>query len=516
MKNIVWLSLKEDIPARGYWDQRLLEEIFEGQNHIETNLVPNLDNLIVVIPGAYHGDKIHEINTQLQRVMECTVIITSDEENNFPLDKLEHGSMRLFANYYNSKYKNEINWLPIGPANVFATDKIKKINNFVFSGQVTHEAREEYVKELRKRNDGQLIETDGFAKGLEPKEYFKLISTAKTVPSPAGNISPDAFRTYEAIHAGAVPVPTDPEFYNAVFGSVPFPVIDKYEQVNGYIDDTLKRYPEINNETQAWWIRYKVNLKKKLLDPEQHEIAVMIPCSPIKSHPQIDVIDHTIKTVVHHLPDAPIYVTFDGVRSEQEDRRDNYEEFKRRFLWECYNNELYKNVIPIIFKEHHHQVRMAREILPEIDAKNVLYVEQDTPLTPDESIDWKKCLKIIDKGEANLVRFHFETFVPEEHRHLMIGEVEDGFLRTAQWSQRPHIISVPYLDKILNLYFTEDATCFIEDKMHGIVQNDVDKYGMRGWMIHRLWIYHPEGSIKRSYHLDGREGEEKYDDTQIW
>ena len=32
----------------------------------------------------------------------------------------------------------------------------------------------------------------------------------------------------------------------------------------------------------------------------------------------------------------------------------------------------------------------------------------------------------------------------------------------------------------------------------------------------RLAIYHPEGNIKRSYHLDGRRGGPKFDETQVW
>jgi hypothetical protein len=43
-----------------------------------------------------------------------------------------------------------------------------------------------------------------------------------------------------------------------------------------------------------------------------------------------------------------------------------------------------------------------------------------------------------------------------------------------------------------------------------VVQDD-------GWDKHKLWIYHPEGSIKRSYHLDGRAGTRKFtSDDDVW
>lgn len=515
-KNIIWLSVKKGTPARGYWDQRLLEEFFINETHTETNKIEPTEEAVVVIPGAYQSSFINQINEEISKVEKVTVIITSDEENNFPIDELSHPNMRVFADYYNPKYKSNVSWLPIGPANVFSLPLWNKSRDFGFEGQVTHPARENYIKEIRDRTDGVIIETSGFAQGDTPEDYYKFLASCKVVPSPAGNVSPDAFRTYEAICAGAVPIPTDNEWHSSVFGQVPFPVVDDFEQVNGYIDDAIAQYPVLNNKVQAWWLQYKRKTKALILGVEKSPVTVMIPCSPIKSHPSPEIIDHTIKTIRHHLPDAEIIVTFDGVRKEQEDRIPDYEEFKRQFLWECYNNPLYKNILPLIFEEHMHQVKLARAALKYVNSDKVLYVEQDTPLTPDEPIDWQKCFDFIDSGDANVIRFHFEAGIPVVHNYLMIGRPENGFLRTFQWSQRPHLISVPYFERILQANFSPDAICFIEDKMHGVVQDDVQKYNMAGWNQHRIYIYHPEGNIKRSYHLDGRAGGEKWDNKQKW
>lgn len=512
---IIWLSVKDGTPPRGYWDQRLLEEMFVDCNHIETSHIWQVDEAIVVIPGAYQGDYIDEINTQLSKVKILTVMITSDEENKFPIDELKHPNMRVYADYYNPKYTSEITWLPIGPANVFPLGLQAKTRDFVFMGQVNSPDRIAYVEQLKKRTDGFMLLTAGFAQGDTPEDYYKALCSAKVVPSPAGAVCPDAFRTYEAINAGAVPIPSNSEWHEKVFGYVPFPVVDDYANVNGYIDDAIAAYPVLNNDVQIWWLQYKRNLKEELI-PSHESITVVIPCSPIKSHPSTAIIDETISTIRTHLPDAEIIVTFDGVRPEQEDRRANYEMFKRQFLWECYNNPMYKNILPINFKEHSHQVKMAREAMNWVKSEVVLYVEQDTPITPDCEIEWEKCLDFIHSGEANLIRFHFEAFVPEEHKHMIIGEVENGFLRTAQWSQRPHLIATPYFNRILDQYFSPDAICFIEDKMHGIVWEDYKIYGTMGWNQHRLWIYHPDGNIKRSYTTDGRQGEPKWDNTQTW
>ena len=52
--------------------------------------------------------------------------------------------------------------------------------------------------------------------------------------------------------------------------------------------------------------------------------------------------------------------------------------------------------------------------------------------------------------------------------------------------------------------------------MHGIVAEAFNQYGMLGWEQWRLHIYAPEGNMKRSYHLDGRAGEPKYDTEQVF
>lgn len=521
--DIVWLSVKQDTPARGYWDQRLLEDFFQDAKHHVT--VDGLDGAVVVIPVPYQKHLVREINAELAKLKWCVVILTSDEENLFPIDALAHPNMRIFSQYYNSKYKSDIHWLPIGAAHSFNGEFPHKDKDFAFAGQVTHQAREDFVAELRKRDDGVLIETQGFAQGLEPEDYFKLLSSAKVAPAPRGNVSPDTFRTWEAIEAGAVPIATGKEWHEETFGGVPFPIIENYEQVNGYINDSIRFYPMFNNQIQAWWIMAKRRIKKSIeqavidlsgthLYPTP--VSVLVPCSPVKSHPDTRIIDETIKSIVHHQPKAEIFVMFDGVREEQEDRRDDYEEFKRRFLWKCFHDPDYRNIIPLIFNEHSHQVKMSREALQYVDTDYVLFVEQDTPLCIDREIDWYKCYHKLQVGEANMIRFHFEASIPEPHKHMMIGEPEGGFLKTSQWSSRPHLITKAYFERILTDYFTPEAICFVEDKMHGVVSNAYTNNGLNGWFQHRVYIYFPEGDIKRSYHIDGREGAPKWDDKQIW
>ena len=237
----------------------------------------------------------------------------------------------------------------------------------------------------------------------------------------------------------------------------------------------------------------------------KNDITVIIPISVIPSHPDTRIIDETINSIRHHLPDSEIILQIDGLRAERKERKKDYDEFKNRLLWKCLHE--WNSVLPIIFDVHSHQTTMMKNTINEIKTSLMLYVESDTPLVIDEKIAWEECLDMIEYDKAKTIRFHFESFIPESHEYLMF-EKEGNFLKTIQWSQRPHLSLVSYYKDIV-LPYSEEKT-FIEDRFHGKVQDD-------GWNLHKLWIYHPEGNIKRSYHLDGREGTRKFtDDDLVW
>jgi len=237
----------------------------------------------------------------------------------------------------------------------------------------------------------------------------------------------------------------------------------------------------------------------------KNDVTIIIATSVLPSHPDTRIIDETISAIRVHFPNNEIILQIDGLREERLSRKADYDEYKNIILWKCLHE--WKNVLPIIFDEHSHQTTMMKETIDIINTSAMLYVEGDAPLTPDYEIDWQKCLDMIEYEKANTIRFHFESSIPFEHNHLMLG-IEDGFMKTIQWSQRPHISAVKYYRDIV-LPFSDEKT-FIEDRFHGKVQDD-------GWDTHKLWIYHPEGNIKRSYHLDGREGTQKFTvDDDAW
>lgn len=526
--DVVWLSVNKETPSRGYWDMTLLERIFKNANHHDS--VDGLTGAVVVIPGAYQGEFIDKINEELGKLSWCLVILTSDEENKFPANELKHDNMIVFSGYPNDKYDGISRWLPIGPASESRKHfQSNKIYNWSFAGQVTHPGREEFAKILRYRKDGKLIETNSFGSGLERNDYHLLLSESKVAPAPSGPVTPDTFRFYEAIEQGAVPIPYNSKFWNKLFKNPPFPIIDEYHQLNGYIDDAAKEYPRLNNRVQAWWLQEQINIENDILTYIQKMgvdvysdqldlITVMIPVSPIKSHPDIKILEETYNSIRKHLPRARVILTFDGVRKESEHRRDDYEEFIRRILFKCYSE--WENVLPLIFDEHTHQVGMAREALKHVNTPMILYAEQDTPLTTDMEIDWLTLQRDIMRGHTNMVRFHFESHIPKDHDHMMRGmdnRTLFPLMMTVQWSQRPHLASTAFYRRILDNYFTEDAKSFIEDKMHGVLYEAYLRDGVLGWEQFKVHIYHPYGgNIKRSYHTDGRDGEEKFDDSQVF
>lgn len=240
-------------------------------------------------------------------------------------------------------------------------------------------------------------------------------------------------------------------------------------------------------------------------------ISAVIPISPVPSHPEIAILEETVASVRHHLPDAEIHLCFDGVRTEQKHRRADYEEAIRRTLWRADHD--WGNCCPWIWDEHAHQVGMLRGVIDEMRTKLLLYVEQDSPLVTDEPIDWRAITDFIESGESNCVRLHHEGRVPVEHEPMMHG-AQDGFIRTSQYSARPHVATVAFYRRALEC-FSPNANSFLEDRLHGVIDEAYKLDGISGWHQWRLHIYAQDGeNLKRSYHLDGRAGDPKFDDLQ--
>jgi hypothetical protein len=237
------------------------------------------------------------------------------------------------------------------------------------------------------------------------------------------------------------------------------------------------------------------------------QITVLIPISPIPTHPSTEILDETVASIRERLPKAEIIFMFDGVPAWNEERRPDYNAFREAMLWKI-NNEV-QPATPLVFSEHMHQSLMVKEAMKLVRTPLILFAEQDTPLHND--IPFDDLIAPITSGYINVLRFHFEAQVHPEHEHLMLDQTPidilgQPFLRTRQWSQRPHLASTKYYQYIVDTYF-DDQPRFIEHILYGIVvEGNYDE--------HRLHIYAPEGTLVRSKHLDGRRaGADHYDPT---
>jgi hypothetical protein len=514
MAKITFLSVKDDVPAEGYWDQGFLKDMLSE--------LGDSDRHIFVIPGKNQYDVVDEINEKLNEHEKILVFITSDEECNFDVYKLKHPNMIIYNQCGCGGFMFPLGY-PTGTREMLKEIGLQeKKMDYFFAGQNTHVRRNLLIRELSKLKNGEIHLTDGFAKGIGRMEYLRGVAEARTVPCPSGAVSEESFRVYEALEAGSVPIADlisplrshSINYWNRLFGSAGFPTYADPSEVEKLIWQ-VANLQDYANSVQAWWINKKYQFKAKLeqdLDIPKPEMVAVIPVSPIPSHPDTSILEETINSIRHHTG-CPIVIKFDGVRKEQEGMRKNYEEFKRRMLWKI--NLEYKNVLPLIFNQHHHQSGMMRFFLQQSDVPLILYVEQDTPLCTDREIDFEKCKDYIRSGESNVIRFHSEEVIPKEHEYLMIGEPENGFRKTVQWSQRPHLATKDMYEVIMAL-FSKETNCFIEPKLHGVVQDVWREKGMEGWDKWKIWIYHPEGGIKRSYHLDGRAGTPNMEHLDIY
>lgn len=528
------------------WDQAMLDDALSGRmwpigyetvavelridRAVET-FRSLADGAVVIVPGAAFADRVSEINDLLQELPWALVCVTSDEERRFPLDELDHPNMAVWVQYP-TRTDEADGYLPVGypphfrdllPATTVKTQPV------TFAGQVNHTRRRECVEALRHVEGARVEVSRAFTQGLAYREYAELLAESTAVACPSGPVSVDSFRIVETLEAGAVPIadgrtPTEDAswLWGLVFaGPVPFPVVNQWADIVDVID-----FLPPGVQVAAWWQNWKREWCERIgntirqlsgIGTTPPPVTVLIPTSPIASHPDTAIIEETIASVRHHWPTAEIVIMCDGVRPEQEHYRDRYTEYLERLTWLCARDG---RAFPVIYDEHLHQAEMTRRALAfTVATPLVLYIEHDTPLVVDEPIDWDALTAAALSGEVDLIRFHYEAQVHPEHRHLMLDEdpidVRGApLLRTVQWSQRPHLATTGFYRRILEEEFPSSYVGMIEDRMHGIVHTAWRTYGLAGWDRYRLAMYSPHGdNIKRSLHLDGRGDDPKWHES---
>lgn len=535
---VVWLSYKEEIPARGYWDQGMVEDLLNnriwrtGYEFTHLTGLDGLEGAVVVFPARAQVESVDRLNEELSKLKWAVLLLTGDEEALFPVEQITHPNIRIWVMSPRPGRHDKFRKLGTGyPPHLRLPECApEKTLDYFFAGQITHDRRRQMAEKLRVMSGGEHVETEGFIQGLEPTEYYKKLASAKVAPCPSGPETPDTFRLFEALETGCIPIADTrtpkgdflDDYWTFFFGEEPpFPVLTNYEQLPGYTQDAVERWKPLSNTILAWWVGKKRQMALDLqqdvfetsgINPNTGKITVLIPTSPIAAHPNTELIERTITDVRSKL-DCEIIVMIDGIREEQAHYSEQYQEYIGRLLWLC---KTWGNVLPILSRGHQHQAGMTRDALKYVKTPTILFVEHDAPITPDYDFPWDNFVEAITEGGAEVVRFHHEARILPEHEHLMFDKEPIQVCgvpmkRTMQWSQRPHLASTAFYRHILNTFFHPESRTMIEDVMHGIVDTACKEDGIMGWHNFRVWIYTPEGNIKRSYHLDGRGDDPKYE-----
>lgn len=548
--NVLWLTYHPTQPAYLYHDQAFLHLVFTRKLWVPVNgyryvyrenfheVPEGTDGLVVVMPAMFNigVDKVDSLNADLARFKWVVLILTSDESTYFDISLIKHPNMRLWQS--NPKSSGPQPDLAFGegyreeaPSIIrhYRKEALDRDLDYFFSGQDIHPRRNELNDALNaSKMHGVRNFTSAFGSGYQYPEYLQLMARAKIIPCPSGSVTQDSFRFYEALEAGCVPIADDrarrqdinPDgYWENVFGkNVPFPIITDWHTIDEVAAPILADYPATNNKVFAWWQRYKrdfvytleshIREVSKMPAPVssrvEDRLTVVIPTSPIPSHPSTDIFEQTMLSVRENVREAEVIVLIDGVRPEQEDRRKAYDLYVQRLLWLC--DHYYNNAVPILFSDHNHQASMLRVALEYVKTPTVLFVEHDTPLTGQ--IPWEGLVDAVESGFTNMVRMHYDRGIHDDHQYLMLGDLlTDGDIplkATRQWSQRPHLANTEWYRQILKDHIRPEAKTMIEDAMHGKVAD-------AEWEQYKLTIYNPPFDMQRSKHLDGRGGDVKYD-----
>lgn len=288
MTRVIWANLNWRADARGAWDQQIVEELTAGPtwerrtlDYSETPriLFPHAEPLeaaewaggaVVVIPGQ------HNLNAMAATLAEwvaeldwALVIVTSDEEGSFPVEYLPHDDRHQVWGQYHSHFFDRI--IPVGSPPDTAqllTQRQGAVHpigtrplDLAFAGQVTHPARTDLVTELtflREHHEVYVNPTEGFAQGLDRINYLTILTLTRLAPCPPAYHSPDTFRLYETIQAGALPIIQNHPLWQQMFGNHPIPTLNKWDELAELADlytdpDTWKHARDAVDAWWTWW-----------------------------------------------------------------------------------------------------------------------------------------------------------------------------------------------------------------------------------------------------------------------
>ncbi len=557
---VLWVQRHDDMLARGYGDQGLLEAVFDHSlwkppaafdfEHIEVRGdFPDVEGAVVAINCRTHvapGD-VRWFHRQVDRLKWSVLLLCGDEEWGFPWQEFpETATRKVWVMQPRPEHahlgKLPGGWYPRTFELLKRAGYTDKPLAWFFGGQITHERRQAAARVLRTLDNGYLVETERYCEeGISRADYFVAMADAKVIPCPSGPHSVDCARAFEALEAGCIPIADTVTAYAGAFDywslllgdhrykthnewqEPRFPRIVDWDDFPLLLSEALADWPRNANRVYAGWQQWKRQLCHRLhsdiaqvwgfreakTDPNDL-ITVIVTTSPVPIHPETEHLEQTIESIRAQLPTAEIILVADGVRPEQSNLRPAYEEYLRRVLWLC--NFEWSNVVPVVLDEWVHQAGATRMAMQLVTTPLVLFVEHDTPLVGE--VPWPNLCTAIGDGAANMIQFHENTSIHPDHERVFLDpepRIVHGvpMRRTAAWWQRPHLAFAELYRVVLSEFFPKSARTMIEDRIYGEVW--VDCTERDAWSRWKLWVYTPEGDMRRSGHLDSRGDAEKYE-----
>jgi hypothetical protein len=257
------------LAPKDQWDQNMLDLLFANELY-DTGLTfkrcegyPVSDGAILIIPGRYWHHRTNEISEAIAKYQWVLAMRVGDEEDLLEPDRVFHRNIKWWVQSPKPGHDyGDARLFGVGfPPHFNVLWPTERAISVFLSAQNTHGLRHECFDALHNVTVSKLVkETSGFTQGMDKKRYAEMMCSAKVAPAPSGPVTADNFRLFEALEAHAIPIADDKDFWLTVFPDAPFPIVDTYDQLAGYINDQLDAWPRNANHISAWWMHQKRNL----------------------------------------------------------------------------------------------------------------------------------------------------------------------------------------------------------------------------------------------------------------